>query len=55
MTCRCGCTVGGLCVDAECGYGCGRRATTAYGTCGPCEDEATGRDEQDDEDEEDRQ
>lgn len=50
VTCHCGCVGIGPCVEAVCNYGCGRRATTPWGTCGPCEDEATGRDDQDDED-----
>ncbi len=33
-----------------CAYGCGGRATTPYGTCQRCEDEATGRDDIEDED-----
>jgi len=29
----------------ECSHGCGRRASTPWGTCQSCEDEITGHDE----------
>lgn len=45
-TCHCaGCIGMGPCDDGTpCAYGCGARASTPYGTCRRCEDEATGRD-----------
>ncbi len=51
-TCHCaGCAGMGMCDDGvPCGYGCGGTATTPWGTCDRCEDEATGRDEDEDDD-----
>ena len=42
--CCAGCLGSGPCDDGTaCAYGCGGYAANPWGTCGPCEDEATGR------------